>query len=369
MFSAQGEFLRQFKYTTAGLTVGPNTVAVSPENIVFVGDNLTQWIQQLVSPSGQVLYVFPITYGPIQYNAASAQNLHGATFSRDGQVLYVLTEGEIRVARRAYRTMGPLVPNALPLPALFEAKQRTGTTLIDVDFKILDPDDATVTVGAAAFLSNRKDLRAMIPMNTFEEGSSSNLGTNIPTGIMHRLTWNAAADWTTNFANVRIDIMAKDNRGLIDLHFLHIPSNAVLPELVINRSPLRHDDLLEAWTWLLATGRSSIALQTGDVWGVSGPIDGQLLAQTVVITNFPQTLTTDAGRAYLFELMNVREADSNEVYRAKVATTPTTVTKWSSRNRVGDLPGAVNEYGFDTGLFSTNVNATVSNAWWVVPLP
>lgn len=65
------------------------------------------------------------------------------------------------------------------------------------------------------------------------------MGTNVTTGVIHRLTWNAAADWATNFANAQIEILANDGRGMLDFHFITIPVPTNQPPLTISRFPVK----------------------------------------------------------------------------------------------------------------------------------
>jgi DNA-binding beta-propeller fold protein YncE len=361
-FDTAGNFLRQ--YIHPSFQWRPHRIAVSPDRTLYVGDPSTFRTFRVLTPDAQSFV--SVQPGPAKYADGANVAVYAGAFTADGQQLYVLTDREVRVLRRSYRTTGPLTPPAIPLPDVERVAQRPGTSYVDIDYTVVDPDSPTVDVAAAAFVEGRTDLAAYVPVQTFVENTATNIGAAIPTGQSRRLTWDVAADWATNTASVRVNILAKDDRGLLDLHYLTLPTNATYgTELQINRSPLSHEDFLQLWTWLLATGNTNIICQTGNVFGVTAPYDGQLLAETTG-TN---TVTQEAGRQFLFELLNVREATTQEVSRAKQGTTPGTVTKWTPRVQVGSLPGAINEYGFDTGLFSTNVALHVSNAWWVVPLP
>ena len=361
-FDAAGNFVRQ--YAGGSTQWRPNRIVISPDQEMYVSDTYGYRNFRVVTPDGQSF--FSITPGLTRYSDGANVLVYAGAFTADGQQLYVLTDRDIRVLRRGYRTTGPLIPNAVPLPRVLRVAQRPGTSYVDVDYAVLDPDDATVTVAAAGFFAGRKDLGAFLPLTTFVEGTAVNIGTNIPTGQIHRLTWDVAAGGFTNTANIQVTILAKDGRGLMDSHFLTLPTNSTYgTTLTISRSPFVQDDFLQLWTWLLATGNTNIICQTGTVYGVTEPYTGRLLAQTTG-TN---TVTTSDGRSFLFALLGVREATTNEVTRAKEGTTPGTVTKWTPRVQVGSLPQAINSVGFDTGLFSTNVSQHVSNAWWVVPLP
>jgi hypothetical protein len=70
--------------------------------------------------------------------------------------------------------------------------------------------------------------------------------------------------------------------------------------------------------------------------------------------------TTTTGRAYLLDMMNLREATAQEVTRAKEGATPGIINQFEPTFKVGpgERPEKVNEYGFDTGATS---------GFWVVP--
>jgi len=70
--------------------------------------------------------------------------------------------------------------------------------------------------------------------------------------------------------------------------------------------------------------------------------------------------TTDLGRAYLLDLMNLREATADEVTRAMEGATSGTTNQFEPTFKVGpgERPVKVNEYGFDTGA---------TTGFWVVP--
>jgi hypothetical protein len=221
---------------------------------------------------------------------------------------------------------------------------------LDVDYKVVDLDNTTVYVTALAFLSGSNTLSNLLKPNTLIDGTATNIGSCVPANQVHRLTWNAAADWSTNFGQVKIEILANDGRGMLDFHFLRIPSNGPNPELVIDRTPLTQTNLLSCWYWLIATNDPAILLTTGSVFGVNAPYTGKVLAKGVN--------TTADGRTFLFERLGVREATSSEVARAKTAYTPGVTNQWTPR-LPGDPRLKVNELGFDTYNYGTN-------AWFVV---
>ena len=72
--------------------------------------------------------------------------------------------------------------------------------------------------------------------------------------------------------------------------------------------------------------------------------------------------TIAAGREYLFNKMNLRQATTDELTRAREAATPGVTNKLTPNFQVGpgERPVKVNEYGFDS-------DSTSSSHYWVVP--
>ncbi len=258
--------------------------------------------------------------------------------------------------RQLFRTGGTLetANNAVPYGKVLTVQQRAGEPILDIDYIISDQDATTVSAYALAFTGTPFSLTTCIPIRNLQEGTDSNVGSAIPVATTRRLTWDTSTDWNpaAGYGDIRIAILAKDDRELLDLHFIHMPANLDkgLPALVINRVPILQNDLLNLWFWLIAFRHPNLNLANGEVRGVGGAYDGVLLASGDV--------TTDEGRAFLFAHLGYREATPGEIQRAKEADTPGIVTQWDPRYKLPDgRPSKINEFGFDTG-------STIG--WWVV---
>lgn len=248
-------------------------------------------------------------------------------------------------------SMGPLVRNAAPTAEITAISQRANSTLLDVDFKVSDMDNSTVAVAAAAFRNNVNSLDNMILMRTLMEGSESKLGPAIATGTVHRITWDAGADWGVDFGDVSVHIFVRDNRPLLmGLHFLDLPSDGVQPALTITRSPVSTAWFLEPLMWLAASGDPAVTFSAGRIEGVDGVFAGELLASG--------TTVTQKGRELIESRMGVREATESEVQWAREAATPGIVNQWDvdpyTQKIDADIPRKVNEYGFDSGTYDAN---------------
>jgi hypothetical protein len=199
--------------------------------------------------------------------------------------------------------------NVPPTPVVIQAVQRPGTTFMDIDYRVDDPDDTTVQTAALAFVNGGNDLTSVLKLNTLVEGTAANIGTNVPANTLKRLTWNVAADWNTNFGNVQVEILAKDGRGLLPFHWITLPSNGPNPAITINAQPIYDVDLLPIWYWLIATSDPAMQLVNGQLFGLGGNYPSSLLVQG--------TSTTATGRDFLWQRLNVRSLLGGEMSRAK----------------------------------------------------
>jgi hypothetical protein len=201
------------------------------------------------------------------------------------------------------------LPPAIPQPMVLAAGQRTGTSWMDIDYQVTDADSPTVTTGVMVFTNGGHTLTDAVVMNTFEEGTGGNVGANQPTGVTRHLTWNMAADWTIDFAQVQVEALARDSRNLLGFHWITIPASGGDPAIQVSAGPVADDKLLDVWFWLLATHQPGIQLSSGTISGTLAPYNGQSLASGAS--------TTAAGRSYLYGLMNVRAITAAEITRAQ----------------------------------------------------
>jgi DNA-binding beta-propeller fold protein YncE len=300
-------------------------------------------------------------YGGILWKYNSDPFSFPSSIAVDNPFIYIADYGGsmVQPMRRIYRTLGALQPNPIPQADVWTVTQRNGAAVLDVDYLATDENDSNVTVYAAAFnvgTNATPSLNDIIPMRTFIEGTATNIGPGISTGVPHRLSWDMGADGVTNkiaqWGNLKVSLMAKDQRGLLDLHFLSIPAIGTNATFKISRDALQDTDLLPLLFWWLSAGDTNLALNAGQVVGVGGAFDGQLLAAG--------TNTTAAGRSNIFSRLNLRVATATELQVAREGTTPGTVLQWTPRREPPATGSKVNALNFVT---------SPTNGWWVVPLP
>lgn len=278
-----------------------------------------------------------------------------------GGSLVIGSGSTVRVYRRGYRTKGQAFYNSPPLPKVHSILQHPRNGSVNVEFEVLESDDPQVEVRALAFLGGLPEFDYVRPIRTLL-GDSVIVPGDIPANTKQTISWNALADLGEIGTNLSVRILARDSRtNLLDLHFLTLPIGDT-NSLTISRSPLLHRDFEEAWFWLLAGDVSSVRVDNGQVMGVGGDFDGQVLAATVGGVN----TTTVAGRSYLLGRMGLVEATPNQLQTAREASSSGSVSTFAvlrdDQVMPDLLPKNANEYGFDTGSYS-------SEAVWVVPAP
>ncbi len=256
-----------------------------------------------------------------------------------------------------YATFDSLRRNAVPNPWVLNIEQRPGTGIVDIDYRVDDTDDDSLTTALVAFAGGTASLSNVLPINTLLEGTAIRVGANQPTGAVQRVTWDAGTDWNVDFGTLRVMALARDSRShWFDVHLVEIPADGVRPAVTISRVPLRQDDFLAQFLWLVAKKDSSVELIDGVLFGTTGEDDGVILANG--------STPTAAGRTFLLKRDGLRIATAAEITRAREGATPgfeVTLDPPLQMHRnhpAGSFPNKINEFGVESGSIGT--------AWYVV---
>lgn len=219
--------------------------------------------------------------------------------------------------------------NTAPTPVINSAAMRAGTTLLDVSFRVNDPDDATVKVRALAFIDGTRSFAKVIKPVTFVEGTASNLGDAIATNTNLTLTWDVGADWATDVGQLKFEVLALDQRGLVAFDWITIPAAGGQPALTISKDTPAGAKVLDALFWEYAGSNPCVTLDSGVLKGnsLSGIFSGVPLASGAT----PQPFSP----VFLFKRMNLDPATAAEVdYAATTARAGLlSTTSWHAANR------------------------------------
>ena len=176
-------------------------------------------------------------------------------------------ENKYRRYLPTYRAGASIHSDALiPYPMLIRAKQEFQSSDLDIAYRVTDPDDSKVTTGMLAFIDGEKRFEKLIVPKSFIGPVVGKLGPNVDVNVTHSVSWDMAQDWNASGGNLKLEIFAKDNRELFDLHLVTIPADDTnATSLTINRYPLQDEDFLDAWHYLLATQDPGLKLENGAV--------------------------------------------------------------------------------------------------------
>ena len=157
--------------------------------------------------------------------------------------------------------------NTAPTVVIQSAAMRPGTTLMDVVYRVNDPDDATVKTRALAFVDGVRSFAKVLKPVTFVEGTAAKLGDAIPANVDHTLTWDVATDWNIDLGQVKFEVLAMDARGLLPIDWITIPATPSNPQTSISKNSPTNDEVLNALFWQYANGDAGLSLADGVLTG------------------------------------------------------------------------------------------------------
>lgn len=219
--------------------------------------------------------------------------------------------------------------NTNPVPVVVSAVMRSNSTLMDVVYRVNDPDDSTVKVRALAFIDGSRSFTRILRPSAFVEGTGTNLGDAIAANVNHTLTWDVAADWDIDLGQAKFEILCLDNRGLLQFDWISIPAASGQPALTISQDTPAANKVLDALFWLYASGDAGMSTNYGALFGNtnSGVFNGLPLASGGAPLPY--------GAAYVFKQMNLDPAAAGEVDYAQATARAELLnaTNWHAVNR------------------------------------
>ena len=168
---------------------------------------------------------------------------------------------EFLLYKPTYRTVRPPESKEIPLPEVIAVSQVEGTNYLEITYRINDADSSHVEATMLGFVDGGNNFSKIVIPRTFIGSIEGKLDNNVSTNQEHTVVWNAGTDWSVGFGEIEMAVLAKDDRNLLNLHFLSLPnSENNSSELIINRSPITNNDLLPLWYWHLAKGDPNVVV-------------------------------------------------------------------------------------------------------------
>lgn len=230
--------------------------------------------------------------------------------------------------------------NTAPTVVIQSAAMRPGTMLMDVVYRVNDPDDATVKTRALVFVDGVRSFANVIKPVTFVEGTAAKLGDAISSNTNHTLTWDVGADWNVDLGQVKFEVLAMDQRGLLPFDWITIPAAGGKPTLTISKDAPTDAQVLNAYFWQYAAGDTGLSLSNGVLRGnsTSGIFNNTDLANGVTVMPY--------GPPFVFKRMNLAAADPiemNDAINARAGLL--NFNKWHVLNRTYDGVSIVVSWG------------------------
>lgn len=246
--------------------------------------------------------------------------------------------------------------SAPPVPTIVSATMREGTTLMDVAYRVDDPDDAAVSAYPLAFVDGVRSFANVIRPATFEEGTAANIGAAIAANVEHALVWNVAADWNVELGQLKFEIICKDARGLLSFDWLTIPATANSVETTISRYSPTSNEVLNALFWLYAGGNPGLELADGVL---SGSTANEMFAGMELADG---TVLKSPATPYVLQQMNLAPANSAEIRLAVEARSGIASTSaWHAVDR--PFAGYSMVYGWGSNVYG---EVTIPQGLWDV---
>jgi hypothetical protein len=285
IFARDGTFIRE--WGEAGSLIGQFSSAIRAIAVRRNGDVYVQGGRfYRFSEDGDLLNTHSTAYDnlvltpadlPIANNRLFPYDLDGySSFFRDGSndglsfahngTLWHWDNALVTAYRRKYsgtdEPPAQAVRKAVPQPRVVQVAQRPGTTLLDIDYEVIDADSSTVEVRVVAWKDGGTALTDIVVPETWVEGTDANLGTGIAANTVHRLTWDTAADFAEPFGTFEIEILARDDQPPFPVHWISIPATDGLEAFEISKTPLSDGDVERLMVWDIGLG-SNAQLVTG----------------------------------------------------------------------------------------------------------
>lgn len=208
--------------------------------------------------------------------------------------------------------VAPAFANTAPTPVIVSAAMRSGTTYLDVVFRVNDPDSTTVQVRALAFINGTRSFANVIRPTTFVGDTSAVLGNAVPANTDRTLTWDVAADWNVDLGQLKFEILALDERGLLAFDWITVPAVGAQPALTISKDTPASAKVLDALFWEYAGSNPWVTLESGALKGTtqSGVFSGITLASGSTPLAY--------APLFCFKRMNLDPASAAEITYAAV---------------------------------------------------
>lgn len=156
-----------------------------------------------------------------------------------------------------------------PYVEIMSSQMRTSDpTVMDVEYRVYSLSDK-VNVRALAFEDGERSFWKVVRATTFVKDpdgneTACNIGDGITANVPHKLAWKVSADWKTDLAKVKFEVLCSEQAQL-PLKLQTIPATAKNPAMTIGYGSQTDADIFNALLWYYAGGDRQLVNDNGYV--------------------------------------------------------------------------------------------------------
>ena len=179
-------------------------------------------------------------------------------------VVYPKEYGELWAAQIPVSQFGGFVkPDRAAVTIVSADVRENDPTVLDVVYKVTSAKP-TVKIRALAFEDGIRSFANVTRPETFVDGTAPADWDAVEANVEHTLSWKVSADFTTDLAKMKFEILAVED-GLLPLELTTIPANGTNKAMEISWNRLTDDQVLNALFWLYADKNADLTLVNGEL--------------------------------------------------------------------------------------------------------
>ena len=165
---------------------------------------------------------------------------------------------------------------AMTTPTIISSQIRANDpTILDVVYKVTS-DKPTVNVRALAFEDGERSFWKVVRPETFVKDAdgnetAQNIGDGIAANVEHKLSWKVSADWKTDLAKVKFEVLTSEMAQL-PLKTVTIPAAGKTPEVKVYGNSQTAANCFNALLWHYADFATDLQIDDGYLYYTNGSL-------------------------------------------------------------------------------------------------
>lgn len=180
-------------------------------------------------------------------------------------------------------------------PVIVSSQTRANdSTILDVVYKVVS-DKPTVNVRALAFEDGERSFWKVVRPETFVKDAdgnetAQNIGDGIAANVEHKLAWKVSADWKTDLAKVKFEVLTSEMAQL-PLKTVTIPAAGKSPEVKVYGNSQTAANCFNALLWHYADSAPDLQIDDGYLYWNRGNGARTLLSNRTAVGEVSTAVT------------------------------------------------------------------------------